>query len=216
VPDAPAAPVERRAEPPSPVEAHLELTLEGMEGSDKGPDLASSAAAVIRDVAEELGVAGPAPATPGGEAVGVVSTEVSAALDLAVDAAPPTLPPVEGDEGPEPAPVAEVGAAPPSDSLPEAPALPLSAEEPPPVPAPGLEELNITPESLAALRRLAGAGADPQARREALHAALKGEPFDPKALPDARSIALGVARVLAATGFSVNEMIDAILELNEE
>jgi hypothetical protein len=98
----------------------------------------------------------------------------------------------------------------------DAPALPLSAAEPPPVPAAGLEELAITPESLAALRRLAGAGVDPQAARVALHSALKGEPFDLKALPDARAIALGVARSLVATGFSVNEMVDAILDVDKE
>ncbi|OGQ89038.1 MAG: hypothetical protein A2289_18665 [Deltaproteobacteria bacterium RIFOXYA12_FULL_58_15] len=92
------------------------------------------------------------------------------------------------------------------------PVLPLSADEPSPLSTIPLETMAASPETIDALRKLAGPGSDPVAARAALFAALKGEPHNEAALPDTRAIALGLARVLVATGFSINEIADAIIE----
>jgi hypothetical protein len=98
----------------------------------------------------------------------------------------------------------------------DAPPLPVGDGEPPPVSAISAAGLEPDENTLAALKKLAGPSTTPEETRTALHAALKGEPYDPHALPDTRALVLGVARVLVATGFSVNEIVDGIMAAMSE
>lgn len=95
---------------------------------------------------------------------------------------------------------------------PSAPSLPLDAREPPAQPQVGLEGLQPDPATLAALQRLAGPGGDPERARAALVAALRGENYNVRHLPDARTIALGIARVLTQNGIDPNHLIDVIIQ----
>jgi len=155
-----------------------------------------------------------------------VTAEIGAAFDLSEPEPEPEPEPVPEDEPepePEPEPVvAEPGAEPSTDGpieeelAAEAPPLPLSDEEPPAISTISPEALQPDPETLETLKRLAGPAADPEAARAALFAALKGEPYNDRAIPDARALALGAARVLVATGFSINEIVDAIIDAMTE
>ncbi len=101
-------------------------------------------------------------------------------------------------------------------SLDDAPPLPLSADEPAPVSSVPEVAFRPSPETVAAIKRLAGGGAAPEQARAALRAALKGEPYDAGLLPPPRAMLLGMARILVGTGYSVNEMVDAIVDAMAE
>lgn len=94
---------------------------------------------------------------------------------------------------------------------PEAPPLPISAEEPPPVSRVPVSALMPDPSTLETLRRLAGPAAEPAATRAALRSALTGDAYDPRQLPDARAMMLGIARTVVAHGVDVDELLDAIM-----
>lgn len=91
---------------------------------------------------------------------------------------------------------------------PDAPALPLDACEPPPRSRLGETAPPLDPAVLASLHRLAGP--DPTRARATLAAALRGEPFDPRLLPDARAMLLGLARVVVAHGVDADDLLDAV------
>jgi len=95
---------------------------------------------------------------------------------------------------------------------PEAPPLVISPEEPAAVPsaqAKGIDQDS----TLETLKRLADGNADPAKARVALIAALSGQEYDIRDLPDARIIALGVANALVRFGTPVEDMADQILEM---
>lgn len=94
---------------------------------------------------------------------------------------------------------------------PEAPRLPLSMEEPPAVSRIPMEQLMPDPKAFEALRKLAGPAGNPDKARAALEGAFTGASYDPRALPDARTMIVGIARVLAAHGLPVDEMVEAIM-----
>lgn len=94
---------------------------------------------------------------------------------------------------------------------PNAPQLPLSMEEPPAISRVSMEQLMPDPTAFEALRRLAGAAGHPDRTRKALEAAFVGAPYDPRNLPDARVMMVGIARVLVAHGLPVDEMVDAVM-----
>ncbi|MBI3180362.1 MAG: hypothetical protein HYZ27_11915 [Deltaproteobacteria bacterium] len=121
------------------------------------------------------------------------------AVDLSVDKAPNA-----GDE-----PAVDV-------SLDDAPPLPLADDEPAPVSAVPAAALKPTAQTVATLKRLAGIDTDPEQARAALRAALKGEPYDAAVLPPPKAMLLGMARILVSTGYSVNEMVDAIIDAMAE
>ncbi|MEK7705836.1 MAG: hypothetical protein AAB426_12820, partial [Myxococcota bacterium] len=93
------------------------------------------------------------------------------------------------------------------------PALPLSDDEPPAVPAIALQEIQPDLQMIDTLKRIAGPGGDPERARSALVAALKGESYDPRELPDARVIAAGTARALVANGFPIDNLVAAIMDV---
>lgn len=95
---------------------------------------------------------------------------------------------------------------------PLAPHLPLSMEEPPAVSRIPMEQLMPDPKALEALQRLAGAAGHPDRTRKAMTQAFTGAAYDPRHLPDARVMMVGIARVLAAHGLPVEEMVDAIMQ----
>jgi hypothetical protein len=100
--------------------------------------------------------------------------------------------------------------APEDDPL--APHLPLSMEEPPAVSRISMDQLMPDPKALEALQRLAGAAGQPERTRKALNAAIGGGNYNPGHLPDARVMLVGIAKVLAAHGLPVDEMVEAIME----
>jgi hypothetical protein len=99
--------------------------------------------------------------------------------------------------------------APQDDPL--APRLPLSMEEPPAVSRIAMDQLMPDPKALAALQRLAGAAGHPERTRAALTGAFSGTAYDPRHLPDARVMLVGIARVLVDHGLPAEEMIEAIM-----
>jgi hypothetical protein len=202
-------------EPPSDSSLDLDAMLSDLEASSDGGGSAG-------------GTGGPqVDALPGLEAeAGIPATEHEAlALDIA-PAALETEPEAnigpqfdeEAAEGPSPLEESMANAARVAQPLDEsdAPPLPISDDEPGPIPGINLEVLKPDAETLATLKKLAGPGAEPESMRVALHAALKGEPYYAKALPDARAFMIGLARVLVSTGYSVNEMVDAIMAALED
>ena len=82
---------------------------------------------------------------------------------------------------------------------PEAPPLVMSTVEPGAVPSSGADALS-DPGTLQTLHKLAGAAADPEAARGALIAALSGDAYDRRDLPDARTMAVGMARAIVKSG----------------
>ena len=99
--------------------------------------------------------------------------------------------------------------APEDDPL--APQLPLSMQEPPPVSRIAMDQLMPDPKALEALQKLAGAAGHPDRTRKALTGAFNGTSYDPRHLPDARVMLVGIARVLVAHGLPADEMIEAIM-----
>ena len=99
--------------------------------------------------------------------------------------------------------------APQDDPL--APQLPLSMQEPPPVSRIAMDQLMPDPKALEALQKLAGAAGHPDRTRKALTGAFNGTPYDPRHLPDARVMLVGIARVLVDHGLPADEMIEAIM-----
>ncbi len=99
--------------------------------------------------------------------------------------------------------------APENDPL--APQLPLSMEEPPAVTRIAMEKLMPDPKALEALQKLAGAAGHPERTKKALTNAIIGGPYDPRHLPDARVMMVGIMQVLAAHGLPAEEMVDAIM-----
>ncbi|MBC7792894.1 MAG: hypothetical protein H7Z43_04240 [Clostridia bacterium] len=71
----------------------------------------------------------------------------------------------------------------------------------------------LLPDSVAleALRKLAGAAAHPDKARAALEGAFTGKSYDPRHLPDPRTMLVGIARVLVAHGLPVEEMVESIM-----
>lgn len=111
-------------------------------------------------------------------------------------------------------PVAEGWVAPPvvvPEDDPDAPRLPLSMEEPPAVSRISMDQLMPDPKAFEALRKLAGPAGNPDKARAALEGAFTGGSYDPRALPDPRTMIVGIARVLAAHGLPVDEMVEAIM-----
>ena len=94
---------------------------------------------------------------------------------------------------------------------PNAPHLPLSMEEPPPVTRIAMEQLMPDPVALEKLQRLAGAAGNPERTRKNLESALSGAPYDPRHLPEPRVMLVGIARVLVAHGLPADEMIESIM-----
>ncbi|HSI06816.1 MAG TPA: hypothetical protein VLC93_20165, partial [Myxococcota bacterium] len=94
---------------------------------------------------------------------------------------------------------------------PLAPQLPLSMEEPPPVSRISMDQLMPDPKALEALQKLAGAAGHPDRTRKALTGAFNGTSYDPRHLPDARVMLVGIARVLVAHGLPADEMIEEIM-----
>ena len=94
----------------------------------------------------------------------------------------------------------------------DAPPLPLDGAEPPAVsrldPRAAGAEPPLDPAVLSGLRRLAGP--DPSRARATLAAALRGEPVDPRALPDTRALLVGLARVVVAHGVDADHLLDAV------
>lgn len=109
----------------------------------------------------------------------------------------------------------EMGALLPSVVAPEndplAPMLPLSMEEPPAVSRIAMEKLMPDPKALEALQKLAGAAGHPDRTKKALSNAITGGPYDPRHLPDARVMMVGIMQVLAAHGLPADEMVEAIM-----
>lgn len=99
--------------------------------------------------------------------------------------------------------------APQDDPL--APQLPLSMEEPEPISRISMDQLRPDPKALEALQRLAGAAGHPERTKKALTAAFTGASYDPRHLPDARVMLVGIAKVLVAHGLPADEMIEAIM-----
>ncbi len=99
--------------------------------------------------------------------------------------------------------------APQDDPL--APQLPLSMQEPPPVSRISMDQLMPDPKALEALQKLAGAAGHPDRTRKALTGAFNGTSYDPRHLPDARVMLVGIARVLVDHGLPADEMIEAIM-----
>jgi hypothetical protein len=95
---------------------------------------------------------------------------------------------------------------------PDAPQLPLSPDEPPPVSAidPGMMQPDLG--ALAGLQRLAGQAADPQRCYQHLLAALNGAAYDPRSLPEARPMLLGMARILVRSGVPAEALAQAIVD----
>lgn len=94
----------------------------------------------------------------------------------------------------------------------EAPALPLTYDEPAPVSR--LDPRDLCPDqgALAGLQRLVGPAADPVRCGAALQAALSDEPYNPRDLPDARAMLLGLARVLVHSGVPRDALVQAIVD----
>ncbi len=95
---------------------------------------------------------------------------------------------------------------------PEAPPLPLGEGEPAATPAASVAGLTPDLETIERLRKLAGPAADPARAGEELRAALRGEPYDPKALPELRALVLGIGRVLVMHGTSLDDLVDSVLD----
>lgn len=93
---------------------------------------------------------------------------------------------------------------------PEVPALVVSVQEPAPRPSEGAEALR-DPSTLRTLEKLAGKAQDQGGARKALLAALRDEPFDPSRLPDARTLVLGLAKVLIAQGTPADNIVNAVI-----
>jgi hypothetical protein len=97
-----------------------------------------------------------------------------------------------------------------------APPLPILEDEPPARSALSPSDLPTTAEAIETLKKLAGAGFDPEKTRAALTAALNGAAHDPRALPEPKVIALGIARLLIASGFAVDDLVAAVMATFEE
>ncbi|MEZ4271138.1 MAG: hypothetical protein R3C68_06820 [Myxococcota bacterium] len=124
-------------------------------------------------------------------------------------------------ENPEPPPGAETstGASQSSGTQPtvvitpqdtDIPPLVLSDAEPTAIPSVGASAF-ADEETMATLHRLAGGGVDATDARAALTAALTGQAYDARAIPEAKVMALGVARVLVNHGIPVKDLVNAIL-----
>ena len=97
------------------------------------------------------------------------------------------------------------------DEIEEAPPLPLSDEEPPVISSLDPSMMHDD-ETLAALTRLAGAAANPEAARTSLHDALTSLDYDARFLPDTRTMLLGIGRALIKKGlFTTEELINEIM-----
>lgn len=93
------------------------------------------------------------------------------------------------------------------------PMLPLDCNEPglpTPIPTPSASDDDI----LDRLQRLAGA--DGEAARTALRAALSGESYRSGDLPNARAMLLGMARTVLAYGVAPDDLINAIMDALHE
>ena len=97
-----------------------------------------------------------------------------------------------------------------------APPLPPLEGEPPQHSALAPSDLPTTADAIETLKRLAGAGWDPEQARAALAAALNGESYDPRALPEPRVMVLGIARALVASGFAAHDLVEAIMAVLAE
>lgn len=95
---------------------------------------------------------------------------------------------------------------------PEAPALPLAYDEPAAVPKVPLEALRPDSKTLDTLRRLAGPAGSPEKARRALTAALNGERYDPRELPELRAMIIGVARQIVEQGVDADRLVQKILD----
>ena len=61
------------------------------------------------------------------------------------------------------------------------------------------------------MKKLAGPGFDPDKTRAALEAALGGEAYDPRSLPEARVMVVGLARALVESGTNAAALVEAIM-----
>ena len=94
---------------------------------------------------------------------------------------------------------------------PEAPPLVLSSVEPPERPS-GEARVLQDPKTLRHIRELATTRQSRETVEEAVLAALRGEPYDKKNLPDPRICFVGMARVLGEHGISAESATKAIIE----
>ncbi|MEM6273670.1 MAG: hypothetical protein AAF735_00385 [Myxococcota bacterium] len=143
------------------------------------------------------------------------NTDISAAVELDDEISPPFEFRAEhapiGDHSPVDSQSSPLLIAPADD--PDAPPLPLSTHEPVGQPKVPLEQLRPDPKMIESLKRLAGPAAEPEIARRHLIAALRGEDYDPRALPEPQHIALGLARYLVETGHDPDRMADAIIAM---
>lgn len=93
-----------------------------------------------------------------------------------------------------------------------APSLPLSLEEPPARPKIPPEALQPDPATFAALRRLAGPAANPDVACATLRAAVQGDAYDPRQLPDLRPLVIALARVAVRQGMSLDDLLAEVAQ----
>ena len=88
----------------------------------------------------------------------------------------------------------------------ESPILPLTATEPPP--------RSRLPEPPALGPATGSIGAEPA--RVALLAAIQGEAYNARDLPDARAMLVGIARAIVAYGVSPADLVNAVMDALHE
>ena len=99
----------------------------------------------------------------------------------------------------------------------EAPLLPLSTAEPPPVSS--LDPKSVCADTKlisGALQRLANNSSDPESSLRALSAAVQGEAYDANALPSVRAIALGICRAIVKSGVPADALCQLIMDAAHE
>jgi hypothetical protein len=99
---------------------------------------------------------------------------------------------------------------------PDAPPLVVSGHEPAAVPTASIAGLSQDGATLSTLRKLTGAQPGAERARAALHAALRGDAYDRNDIPDGRTIALGIARLLVLRGCPPEHLVDAVVALLDE
>lgn len=196
-------------------DAPLEVEMEVPPLEDAAPEAVKARAKDGFDTIRpgDLQVATPQVAEPGSAPAASATVDIDAMFDEIL---------VDGSASAQPGGVTwgpVQSSAPASFGVPiaeEAPLLTMSAEEPAPVPSPEVAALR-DPDALRAFHRMAGVATAPSRadKAAALRAALMGAPYDVAALPDARVIAIGVARLLADRMGSPEELLQVILAADD-
>lgn len=138
-----------------------------------------------------------------------------APADPTAAAAPPPEPAILETDASFDAAFGDMGAAPTipveEPQADGAPPLPFLEDEPPARSALSPADLPTTAEAIETLKKIAGAGFDPEQTRAALTAALNGLAYDPRALPEPKVMMLGIARLLIASGFATDDLVAAVM-----